>query len=237
LSKFTSKQLLKLFDLGFIPGPQESRRNFFDRVRKTRTYLSSLPPEKQSTFPFKHPTEIKKLPIWIGGCTHIFEHDGVRMGTIELNKRIHLPELIEHECVHYRRLMFDEPEYEEILAFDTSNTWRQNWGALLDQGSKKLLFFSYLISLIGCLTGYGALVLLPLAHLGFNMRKLKKKQQHYTDLKQTLPPYLHKCLLGFTDKEFLTLHPYPLEKLISVFKKGDSIRHKMLYAFLNTIKS
>lgn len=223
------------FDLGFIPGPNESRSQFFLRVRKTREYLKTLPPEKKCSYPFIHQTESKKAPFWIGGCTQIFEHAGVRMASIELNKRLKLPEVLAHECVHYRRLMFDEPQYEEILAFSTSNTWRNKWGALLEQGSKSLFFTMYAISLIGCLTNYGMLVLLPLMTLGFYARRLKKKLKKYETIKTTVPECLHKILIGFTDKEFELLNTSSINNIHSYFKKGTTIRHKMLCAFFDTI--
>lgn len=95
----------------------------------------------------------EKLAPWHGGAAWIFQMDDqsptaallqLREGFLRKRKYLGIlkrDELIAHELSHVGRMMFDEPRFEEMLAYRSSTSWlSRTFGPLL-QSSKESMFF------------------------------------------------------------------------------------------------
>jgi hypothetical protein len=94
-----------------------------------------------------------KLAPWHGGCAWIFQQaEGAPTAALmqlrsSLRTHDHYlqiyqrKELVAHELVHAGRMMFDEPQYEEILAYRTSALPLRRWlGPLIQSAWEGYLF-------------------------------------------------------------------------------------------------
>ncbi|HEY4831176.1 MAG TPA: hypothetical protein VIH61_01250, partial [Waddliaceae bacterium] len=88
----------------------------------------------------------KGLHFWEGGCTWV-KRDHI---TLQLNKAFQKKpsyfgysreEVIAHELVHVARSNFEEPIFEEILAYQTSSSSFRRFCAPLFRTAKESLFF------------------------------------------------------------------------------------------------
>lgn len=95
------------------------------------------------------------LSIWHGGCACIVSEEGdkcCRWGFFQLQPALQhkeakllfglyeRPEIIAHESCHLARMAFDEPVFEEILAYRTSHSfWRRWLGPLFSSSREALL--------------------------------------------------------------------------------------------------
>src|SRR5262245_52150906 len=80
-----------------------------------------------------------RLPFWQGGCTWILQRTECDppFALLQLNKAykdhdVYLKfyrrdELVTHECAHVGRMAFDEPAFEEIIAYRTSPSPFRRW--------------------------------------------------------------------------------------------------------------
>lgn len=104
-----------------------------------------------------------RLPFWQGGCAWIFQQtensptsaffqlrQAFRTSETYL-KIYHRNELISHELSHIGRMTFDEPRYEELLAYRTSKSpFRKYWGPLFTTPAQSGLFaLALLLILMG----------------------------------------------------------------------------------------
>jgi hypothetical protein len=102
-----------------------------------------------------------QLAPWHGGCAWIFQlkTEGPRVAFLQLRQvfstqKTHLKiysrdELVAHESAHVGRMMFDEEQFEEILAYRTSpSTWRQWVGPLVQSAFESLFFICVLFAVI-----------------------------------------------------------------------------------------
>jgi len=161
---FSKKELIAYENRGLVKGPDESEKEFFKRVHQT---LSHPFPEQalkrfESLFQMRPdwvPLLIQKKPLklWEAAATWI-EDDSV---TIQLKSltpppSYSLEEILSHELVHAVRLKFQEPLFEEILAFRTSkNRLRRFLGPLFSRPIDTYLFLTSLcLSWIGYCVGY-----------------------------------------------------------------------------------
>ena len=140
---FYTKKVLELAQEGFIPGPQESEKEFIQRAESTKKKW------EEKKIPFAHLDFAKEklcqvfdinpsfLPIfysndslffWQGAVSWIGDHheiliqlrNGLKKGSYLGYSR---DELIAHEAVHAARCAFDEPRFEEFFAYFTSEKW------------------------------------------------------------------------------------------------------------------
>lgn len=99
-----------------------------------------------------------RLLPWHGGCAWIFQesHDHPLGAFFQLRKNFELKnvflaiynrnELIAHESIHIARMAFNEPAFEEMLAYQTSNSPFRKWlGPIVQSNSHVLIFFLALI--------------------------------------------------------------------------------------------
>ena len=148
------KELADLFYEGFLPGPDESEEEFLRRVELSREL--ALNPQKagledvevgRKIGPFHlswllHKVSNKKLPIWEGAATWTLDCEGVKIPFLQFRKRYaENREIWSHELVHILRIAFDEPRFEEILAFDRSQSRFRKWLGPLLRTPKESIFF------------------------------------------------------------------------------------------------
>lgn len=98
-----------------------------------------------------------QLSPWQGGCAWIFQLSDLEptAAFFQLRKAFKRhpsylgiykrDELLAHELVHVGRMMFEEPHFEEILAYRTSKSSWRSWLGPLVQSSKESAWFVFLL--------------------------------------------------------------------------------------------
>jgi hypothetical protein len=211
--------LYNLYNEGFVPGPSDTLDSFLKRVEFIKEALSS--PEaflKKAKIPYETITEItpyfisittkKGLPFWFGAMTMICEFEGQKIPIIELPNKprglsLTIDDLIAHERVHYLRSAFNEPRFEELLAYRTSRSkWRKYlgpifqspWESYLSLGLMLLPLFFFQLILI-TLTFLISLFIRLIINQHVLKKALKNLSLHYTNSEE--------LILLFTDTEIL----------------------------------
>lgn len=97
------------------------------------------------------------LAPWHGGCAWIIPWRGTFTACFQLRKAFatqttylklyHRGELLAHEAAHVGRMAFEEPKFEEILAYRTATTGFRRWFGPIVQSSREVLFFMFTILL------------------------------------------------------------------------------------------
>lgn len=101
-----------------------------------------------------------RLPFWHGGCAWIYQltEDTPTAALIQL--RLHFrkssrylglydrKELLAHELCHVGRMMYQEPKFEEILAYSTSNSRFRRWLSPLVQSSMESVIFVLVVFML-----------------------------------------------------------------------------------------
>jgi hypothetical protein len=153
VSKVSDQVLQSAFQRGVIPGPNESEEAFLSRY--------SLPSQKIAHkldhflidwVPVLYKNE--GLRFWEGACTWIDDSQAVLQMRKQFRNRTLLwgmyskKELVDHELVHAVRLKFDEPKFEEFLAYSRSqNKFRRFFGPIY-QNPKETLLYVVLAALV-----------------------------------------------------------------------------------------
>lgn len=94
-----------------------------------------------------------RLPLWHGGCAWIYQmtEDSPTAALIQLRRKFeetkkylgiyHRDELITHELCHVGRMKYQEPKYEEMLAYRTSEySFRRLFGSLFQSSIESVIF-------------------------------------------------------------------------------------------------
>jgi hypothetical protein len=101
-----------------------------------------------------------QLAPWHGGCAWIFQLDEQLPTAAFLQLRAHFRtsktylglyqrnELIAHELAHAGRMVYQEPNFEEIFAYQSSSSPLRKWLGPIVQSSKESLIFILLIGLM-----------------------------------------------------------------------------------------
>jgi hypothetical protein len=129
---------------GLIPGPKESESSFLARCSHSKSITS------QTLFDISpdwvHIQYSKQgLRFWEGGCTWIEENQTkIQLHPSLLKNKMHFgytgQEMLTHELVHAVRSAFDEPIFEEMLAYQTSSSpLRRFWGPLVRTPKESLI--------------------------------------------------------------------------------------------------
>lgn len=120
---FSKEELARYNKRGLVIGPAESIDSFKRRAL-------SMSPKEPIPLPLygAAPDYIEftdeKVPFWQGGYA-----EGHR---VTLSKRVNKNELLQHEAVHVLRSHFEEPQFEEYFAYQTSKHWyRRFFGPML----------------------------------------------------------------------------------------------------------
>ncbi len=145
------EKLLELNKRGLIHAPDESDEQFFKRCLKACSKSTNLASTLAHDLFDISPDWVgvvydnKGLKVWEGACTWIGEEI-----TLQLKKAYHkknsflgysYDELIAHELVHVVRSGFEEPVFEEILAYQSSTSSFRRFCAPLFRSTKETNFF------------------------------------------------------------------------------------------------
>lgn len=218
---------------GFIPGPNESKAAFAERVAFCQNLEQHLVEKVGQDLPFEsdHQTaqhllneamplthelygiQPRWVPLfcsnyqlapWHAGCAWIFQLDEKTPMAAFLQLRARFStsstylglyrrsELIAHELAHVGRMLYHEPQFEEILAYQSSySTWRRWLGPIVQSSKESLLFIITLalvvmidLALLSFGNGIGGFTaweikLVPLALIIFAFVRLSLRQWQF----------------------------------------------------------
>jgi len=145
------QSLLDYFHRGLIPGPEESEEAFLKRAELAKPL--GHPEWSEANLPFKIDWAAltysnQKLAWWEGAATWISE-DG--LPSIQLRKSFEKgsflgykrSEVLSHEAIHAARMRFEEPHFEEVLAYSTaSQAWKRFFGPLFSRTWEPLVLIA-----------------------------------------------------------------------------------------------
>lgn len=167
------KQLLVWNKKGIFPGPKEGKKEFLDRAH----FFLSNPSAVQKNTALKSQQDfceekLKKLfdisVNWLGieeklcscfpwqlAISEFYEKKPYVKISIKKKQYFEtysLEEKITHEIAHACRMSFDDDEFEEILAYQTSpQTFRRLLGPIAESSMPLYLLFSLLSLLVDCI--------------------------------------------------------------------------------------
>ncbi len=200
-----------------------------------------------------------QLLPWHGGCAWIFQLSVQEppMALFQLRRAFahqetylglyHRNELIEHELCHVGRMCFHEPRFEEILAYQTSNSRFRRWfGPLFQSSLETVIFLIVLLLVMGvdlyALLSWGqagyaqvaSLKLLPGVMIALGLGRLLRRQLQFRRCQRNLTAFFNDkvranhVIYRLTDKEIVAFGKR--EVLDEFLKKGgdDSLRWRLL---------
>jgi hypothetical protein len=265
----SSKDLYNLANLGIWPGPGESEEAFLLRSQKELKALdddsrgaieySAYLKKTLHTLFFINPLphlasyDTTGLYFWEGAAMYSYEENGSCRPKILVSPKFkmgkHLwydrDEVLAHEIFHAARIMYQEPKFEELLAYQTSkNRLRQILGPMFQNPLESIIFlFSVLLSLCISLSSifidlervfYAQYV--PIVYLMYLLLRVQYRQGLLKRAIKNIGPFLkdHSFALAFvarlTDEEIKTLAKASFEVLIEFFDRGKKrdLRMKIL---------
>lgn len=201
------EELLRFFRRGLIPGPAESEESFLARVinspQLSYTEWQDVSVKTFSLFgcaidwmPITYSN--RRLAWWEGAATWISDTPFIQLRS-GLQKGKYLgyerTEILAHEAIHAARIKFDEPQFEEMLAYSVSKeNWKRFLGPLFSRSWEPFLL------LLAIFSGY-FWISIPLIVLFFSMAWLGWRHYLFHRQKKRLPLSVILCL---TDKEIRT---------------------------------
>lgn len=238
----TDKFLIDAYKRGLIPGPYEDEIAFFKRLSNCRDLGFCI---KQPLFGFFIdwvPIVIsnKNLLPWEGAAVWISQQAPVQ---IQLRKTFlrtsfflkDKSEFLAHEAVHAARCQFEEPQFEEVLAYQTSKScFRKFWGPLFQSSKESTLFMiTFIASFVSHWLFSGPFYLLALAFIGCLIYRLLKKQHIFKKcLKKTSYPFM----LCLKDEEIKRFSRMPRQDILSDIQQKSSLRHHLLRVILSALE-
>ena len=192
-------ELIALFRRGLIPGPHETEDEFLMRVSKREALpdwngIKPLPASWGFSIDWVplHFSSKKLLPwegavFWEGPLIQI--RPALQNGTLFGNT---LEDLLHHESIHAAREAFDEPMFEEVLAYSVSRSpWKRLMGPLFER-TWEFPIFALAIFFLSFIPLIAGLILL------FFGSRLFYKQLLFYRVKKKYPLSIILCL---TDQE------------------------------------
>lgn len=140
---------------GLFNGSMEEHSKILESSCASLSKLSDIDPSWTLLFFSNY-----KLAPWHGGCAWIFQltEESPTGAFMQLRKAFqHSPlylkiyqreELLKHELVHVSRMAFQEPKYEEFLAYHTSGSAFRRWFGPIIRSSKESLLLVVVLALI-----------------------------------------------------------------------------------------
>ncbi|MCI5051715.1 MAG: hypothetical protein MRY21_01095 [Simkaniaceae bacterium] len=195
------EKLLKLSEEGHIPGPNEDEESFLSRIESVNFDViysnAGLSPFEAAVTWIDHSPQIQ--------LRKVFQNKANWLGYSK-------SEILEHERLHLARAAFDEPLFEEILAYSLSpKKYRRLLGPFFR--NRRNVYIS-MMSLISA-TWQPILGLIAIA-LGFTVIR---DLQRFAKVRRRYPLKLLMCL---TDSEIMQLAKNkPIEW-------GNSLRHRLV---------
>ena len=237
-----------MFQRGFIPGPQESEEAFLRRSgtsiqaahdwQEAHEILQRLYQVKPDWIPLHFSN--RDLPFWQGAATWIGE-----ASTVQLRERFRVnkgglytqKEVLAHEAVHAMRCAFEEPRFEEMLAYQTSASRLRRWFGPLFRVSweSTLLVVLLCLSLLAeavCLfldISPTACVLPPSAAIAYGLVRLAAAHLTFQRCKKKVGLAFTLCL---TDREVACFARWPVPRIEAHLRSRGDFRGKwLLHAF------
>lgn len=270
--------LIRLNQLGIIPGPQETEEEYLARasfslqlenkeILKKVTDLSmpdmvpiSLVQESSPLVSKCYGIEPQWIPIffsnknlypWHGGCTWIIEEvNHSPYGCIQLRNafkfsRCYLffytrSELLAHELAHLGRITFNEPLFEEMIAYRCSRSrFRRIFGPIFENAQESFYFFLafllaiavFHLSFFFSIPNFLLIFFLSLPFLLFFYGMSRLAFKHFIFYKA------HKCLFSIigdknkteailyrcTDKQLFVFSRLSKEQVLEYIKKNKNV--------------
>lgn len=199
-----------------------------------------------------------QLSLWQGGCAWIFQLDEKTptAAFLQLRSQFRLKEkylgiyereeLISHELSHVGRMMYQEPQFEEILAYQSSTGWRR-WLGPIVQSSKESLFFILLLGFIiladlalislGNDSAYRLFVwikLIPITIIILALARLAWRHYRFNKAKRNLEALFSSeasdILYRLTDQEINLFAKSDPQGVHAYIEQQDSFRWKVIQA-------
>lgn len=143
------------YSKGFLPGPAETKEDFFKRIEATervllhpKKYITDKSYAKATLSPFGGAALLTntKNRFYHAAATSIIElKDGLILPVISMptSRLISKEEVLKHELVHARRALFEEPKFEEAIAFRTSKSkFRALLSPMFSNSIEAIIFLS-----------------------------------------------------------------------------------------------
>lgn len=233
----------KTYKRGLIPGPKETEEEFLKRVQICQAH-SNLSSRTQEVFGFSIdwvPVTVsnKNLLPWEGAAIWIMSDAPPQIQLREHFFKTKLfqkdrEEFLAHEAVHAARVMFEEPQFEEILAYQTSKKrFRKFWGPLFRSSKESLL----LVSVLAATLAFGwflpwQIYLLPLSLLTYLSVRLIHFQRIFSKcLKKTTLSFM----LCLSDEEIKLFASLPKEGIEAYVEGQAPLRRSFLKENSSTI--
>lgn len=196
--------LLDYFHRGLIPGPEESEDAFLKRVQQAKPLPH--PEWNEVTTPFKIDwVSIEysnhKIALWEGAATWISEDE---LPSIQLRKNFQKgsflgykrSEVLSHEAIHAARMRFEEPLFEEVLAYATApQAWKRFFGPLFSRTWEPLVL------MVGVALGI-FWPLIPVLLIGLSVGWLSYRQWIFKRCRKKLSLPVVLCLTDAEMKKF-----------------------------------
>lgn len=203
-----------------------------------------------------------RLSPWHGGCAWIFqlEEDSPVAALFQLRKKYADPkqgwlykgeEIVAHEMAHVGRMLFEEPQFEELLAYRSSpKPFRRWFGPIVKNSIESALFVMVLLlivllDLFFVIFGYESayyqaiwLKIIPLMMMGYGFLRLGKKQRQFQRCLENLEQLFHEkecashVAYRLTDEEIIAFGEKPPEQILEYVRlnKEVSLRWKAIAA-------
>ncbi|MCH9617301.1 MAG: hypothetical protein SP4CHLAM5_04150 [Chlamydiia bacterium] len=216
------------YDKGFLPGPFEREKEFFERVKATqrvllhpKKYINEKGYEGAILSPLGGAALLSntKNKFYHAASTTIVElKDGLILPIISVpsSRWIKKGEVLKHELVHARRALFEEKKFEEAIAFRTSTSkfralvspsFGTNRDLLLFMVAASLTSFS-ILPIITCVTFFSIRGIRCQRAMNKCLFYLQKKTNHQEEV-----------LAAMTDSEIISMAKGELEKInFSLFR-------------------
>jgi hypothetical protein len=195
-----------------------------------------------------------QLPLWCGGAAWIIQMDENSPVTALLQLRTRLKqktkllfykkeEIVAHELFHASRSAFDEPKFEEILAYRlSSNRCRAYFGPLFQSPKETLFLVIYLLLLCAAAT-YTAIFLSPIAYavmgylqlglilfLAILISRLAIRQKQLNRALANMPPHelpAEAIAARLTDREIIAFSMMNSAAIADYLKAAEELRFVM----------
>lgn len=241
----SKEKLISLVKRGFIAGPDESEENFLSRIKEP----SSIDPLADKSLEIFEKTfgirpeglsitfSKEGLRFWEGGY-----FDGMKMvlhPRLKEKKRLFgytLNEILVHELTHAVRAEFNEPIFEEIMAYQSSeSSFRRFAGALFRSPKESMIFLTTLLgvaflSLFSLYFLLIALVMIISVILRGSAAQKKWKRCAMKCMEIVGEKRLKLFLLFLTDQEISDFATWQTAEIENYLKTKPSLRLEQLRA-------
>ncbi len=203
-----------------------------------------------------------RLPFWQGGCAWIFQQkeDSPTSAFFQIRQRFRnskkylglydRAELISHELSHVGRMKYEEPKYEEILAYRSSkSSFRRFFGPIIQSSYESTIFLLFLLLVLfldfftlnhgyenlAYLSLIGRLIILGM--IGYGLIRLWCRQMRYKACLNNLRKIFFNVekadavIYRLTDKEIASFAQMTTEEIqhYADTEKTQTLRWKVIF--------